>query len=136
LTPLSTIEPFSVESAKSGVSPRSVRRSTLSLAAFTSRALRRFARTDRLVLTASVSQAGTVSARATARIGGRARLVGVAKARASKPGKLKLKLKLDRAARSYLRAGHALKLTIAVRYSKLARARRVTVVLHRTGRQG
>lgn len=109
---------------------------TVGAAAFTvqrisAAARKRFARTGRLTLRVRVSGAGTVSARALARIGARKRTVASAARTARKGGTVKLTLRLSRAARARLDAARRLKVGLRVRYSEVQRASRAELTLRR-----
>jgi hypothetical protein len=80
-------------------------------------ARRRFARTGRLTLRVRVSEPGRVSARATS--GGRT--IAHDSRRASRPGTVRLRLRLSRAARARLERTGRLRVTLRVSYSEVSR---------------
>jgi hypothetical protein len=94
-------------------------------------ARKRFARTGRLTLRVRVTGAGTVSARALARLGARKRTVASAARTARKGGTVKLTLRLSHAAMARLHASRRLKVSLRVRYSEVQRASRAELTLRR-----
>lgn len=91
------------------------------------------ARRGRAVLVVRVSGAGRVSAVLFARLGGLSTVVARASRRASRRGSVRLELVLAHRARVELaRAGH-LRMTVLVRFSRVAAAKRLTVSLEAAG---
>ncbi len=82
-----------------------------------------------ITLLAEVPKAGKLSATATARIGRRMRGVAAASVKVAEPGPARLRMRLSREARRRLAHGHALRVRVLVRLSRLDSARRVSFEL-------
>lgn len=89
-------------------------RVTFAVAPISSRQRARFAKAGRLTVTVTVSGPGTVTVRASSRLARHVSTVASARRRASAAGRLKVVLKLSRAARARLAHGHRLRLRLEV----------------------
>jgi hypothetical protein len=105
-------------------------RQSLSLSRFGAKARRRAARTGVLRASVRTSRAGTVRVGAHRRVGGRSVKVAGARRRIAKPGVVRVELRLASSARSALRRGRTLRLTVRVAQTG-ARTRSSTVLLKR-----
>jgi hypothetical protein len=90
----------------------------------------RLVRIGRLTLRVPVNRAGKVSARATMRLRGGGRQVARRSKRARRAGTVLLTLRLSRDARARLQRTGRLKLTIAVRFTGVRAAKRLTLNLN------
>lgn len=99
------------------------------LATVGKRALTDLERTGRITLEVTVSQAGEVWAKITAKIDGRTETVASDTAHPSRPESIGLKLTLTKPARDRLARGHKLAVTITAGYSKVASRQRVSATL-------
>lgn len=105
------------------------------VATISSRQRRILAERGRVKLSIAVSDAGTVDARARARIGRRTSTVAKASRTAPEGGLVRLTLRLSRAARARLRRTNRLRLTIAVAYSQSDEQQTTTFTLKRETRK-
>ena len=108
-------------------------RKRLALARLSAKARRRAARTGVLVLRVGSNKAGRVAVVVRGRVGKRVRRVGRASERLSRPGVVRVRVRLNRPARKRLRSGRRLAVAIRVR-SAGARPESLRVVLRRAGK--
>lgn len=94
-----------------------VRARVLQVLPLGARARSRWASTGRVTITVRASEPGRLSARATARIGNRARTVATARKTIRDGGTTRMVLSLTRTARERLRARRRLSLRVSVRYA-------------------
>lgn len=99
-------------------------------------ARKRIARTGRVALQVRVSEAGKVSATASAKLGKRTRVIARTSKSLPKDGASTLRLKLSRAARKQLSRAGRLALVVGVRYSTTGESRRFVLQLRKAVRHG
>lgn len=99
----------------------------------TRRQLRQFSQRGRTSLLVRVSEAGRVTVRVQARIGGRTRVIARASGTASGGQVLRVSVQLSRAARRTLRRTGRLRIAIVVGYSHVLERQRAVVVLRHDG---
>lgn len=113
----------------------------VALSAFTVRTVsatqrKALVRTGRVSVTVTANAAGTITAKATAAVGGRSSTVAAGSGVLAGPGKVAVSLKLSERARAQLAARGRLTVKIAIRHSRVALDRSVTLRLVRARAKG
>jgi hypothetical protein len=133
--PSARLAPPAASATAAGKSKGNVTAATLRLRKVSASARQKFAETGQLVLKIAAAEGGKLSARATAKIGGRMVTVGSASRRTASGGVAVLRIKLSKAARAQLTADGKLTVKVVVSGSQARASRSITLKLT-AGRPG